>query len=323
MRSFDDSALWSLMLAIVTARRTTRRSNESADRAHPSPEPDDDPLVAVTDALKQWALSQADQDAVQSFIDLYGPLVFAPPGQSVVIGHLGQSLESSIATASGDSVAMTGPSNHRHLHRMRALCDAIVVGGNTAALDDPRLNTRLVPGENPVRVILDPDLRLGSGLAMMSDGEARTLIVCKDSALQADQSGLAVDINNSMRCEVLGVAANEGELSLPHLFSSLHELGLHQVFVEGGGITVSRCLQAGVLDRLHIATAAVLVGEGHGALQLPPVSNMDQAFRPGYRLFRMGDDVLWDLDVGTNHSSAEHSDGRELSADRVEIERLL
>ena len=328
MKPFDDTILWSLMLAIVASRREHRAANRTEPQLNALSEPESGRVaVRVAEAiraLEQWVGLQVDNGAVQAFIDLYGPLLFDPSDEPVVIGHLGQSLESCIATASGDSVAMTGPSNHRHLHRMRALCDAIVVGGNTAALDDPRLNTRLVPGDNPVRVIIDPDLRLSNKLALMDDGEARSVIVCKDTALHADSTGLVAAVEGKSRCEVLGVPVVDGELSLPKLFSSLHRLGLRQVFVEGGGITVSRCLQTGVLDRLHIATSAVLVGEGHGALQLPSVASMAQALRPSYRLFRMGDDVLWDLEVSKGRTTAGFADSsEELSADRVEIERLL
>lgn len=309
MKPFDETPAWALMLAVVAARRQRERPERLAEAIH---------------SLKQWRDSQRSNTAAQAFMDLYAPLLFGESDTPLVVGHLGQSLEACIATASGDSVAMTGPSNHRHLHRMRALCDAIVVGGNTAAQDDPRLNTRLVPGTNPVRVIIDPDLRLGDSLVLMDDGEAPTLIVCKDTALKADPTGLAAALKGKTHCAVIAISSLDGELPLPELFKALHRRGLQHVFVEGGGITVSRCLQVGVLDRLHVATSATLVGEGHGALRLPPVPSMAEAFRPHYRLFRMGDDVLWDLDVRSSRSAAGVGDsGEELSAGQVEIERLI
>ena len=88
------------------------------------------------------------------------PSAVARAARPITIGHLGQSLDGFIATHSGDAISVTGPENILHLHRLRALCDAVVVGAGTVAADNPRLTTRLVAGSNPVRVILDPACRL-------------------------------------------------------------------------------------------------------------------------------------------------------------------
>ena len=53
----------------------------------------------------------------------------------ITIGHLGQSLDGFIATHSGDAISVTGPENILHLHRLRALCDAVVVGAGTVVAE--------------------------------------------------------------------------------------------------------------------------------------------------------------------------------------------
>ena len=78
--------------------------------------------------------------------------------------YVASSLDGFIATPGGDSRFVTGPDNILHLHRMRALSDAVVVGAQTVAADDPRLTTRMVPGDSPVRVVLDPRRRLSARL---------------------------------------------------------------------------------------------------------------------------------------------------------------
>ncbi len=89
------------------------------------------------------------------------------------------------------------------------------------------------------------------------------------------------------------------------------------MFVEGGGVTVSRWMNAGLLDRLQVATAPVLIGAGRPALQLPPAINMDAAQRPPHRLYRMGKDVLWDFDLRAQvDKPAAGSDGK------FELQRL-
>ena len=75
----------------------------------------------------------------------------------MVVAHLGQSLDGRVATVTGSSRFVTGPEDVRHTHRLRALFDAVLVGARTACIDNPRLTTRLVPGRQPARVIVDPN----------------------------------------------------------------------------------------------------------------------------------------------------------------------
>jgi riboflavin biosynthesis pyrimidine reductase len=95
---------------------------------------------------------------------------------------------------------------------------------------------------------------------------------------------------------VLGVPRRDGHLDLAHLLRRLRERGLQTAFVEGGGVTVSAFLQAGLLDRLQIAVAPVVIGDGRPGLQLPPSPSMGECLRPRHRVFRMGEDILFDCE---------------------------
>jgi riboflavin biosynthesis pyrimidine reductase len=81
------------------------------------------------------------------------------------------------------------------------------------------------------------------------------------------------------------------------VLQTLREQGYRRVLVEGGGITVSRFVQAGVVDRLHVTVAPILIGSGRPALTLATIESLDQALRPACRHFRLGEDVLFDLDL--------------------------
>jgi diaminohydroxyphosphoribosylaminopyrimidine deaminase/5-amino-6-(5-phosphoribosylamino)uracil reductase len=72
------------------------------------------------------------------------------------------------------------------------------------------------------------------------------------------------------------------------------------VLIEGGGITVSRFVQAGVVDRLHVTVAPLLIGSGRPALTLATIQSLDQALHPRCRHFRLGEDMLFDLDLRTS-----------------------
>lgn len=247
---------------------------------------DDEPtwLISLGDRLAPAPSAPA---TLQSLLQLYTPLCTTRAGQSLTIAHLGQSLDGYIATATGDSYYVTGPDNVRHLHRLRALSAAIVVGAGTVARDDPQLTVRHVEGKNPVRVVLDPAARLDAQLRVFTDGAAPTLVV-RAEGNSAPPPGSA---------EVLHVPVEGGNLNLEVLLARLHERGLFSVFVEGGGETVSRFLEAGLLDRLHITIAPLLTGRGRSGLTLAARDKIAECLRPAHRVFTMGGDVLFDCDL--------------------------
>jgi diaminohydroxyphosphoribosylaminopyrimidine deaminase / 5-amino-6-(5-phosphoribosylamino)uracil reductase len=225
--------------------------------------------------------------AVRPLLELYTPLCAAAPGRPLTIAHLGQSLDGHIATGSGDSYYVTGPDNVRHLHRLRALCDAVIVGAGTIARDDPQLTVRHVEGANPVRVILDPRGQLPARHRVFTDGLARTLVVHAQGVATAAPGN----------AESLVVPHTDGRLDLSALLAALHARGLYVVFVEGGGATVSAFLEAGLLDRLHVAIAPLVTGSGRPGLSLPARDKIADCLRPAHRVFTMGDDVLFDCDL--------------------------
>lgn len=236
-----------------------------------------------------WTAGPGAPEAVRPLLDLYLPLCEGSAHRCVTIGHLGQSLDGCIATRSGDSYYVTGPENVLHLHRLRALCDAVIVGAGTVARDDPQLTVRHCEGLSPVRVIIDPRRRLAADHRVFAADGTRTLLVCAAASADAQSHGAA---------EILGVPADDtGKLRLDSLLARLHELGLESVFVEGGGATVSSFLEAGLLDRLHVAIAPLVTGSGRRGLMLPARETIAECLRPRHRVFAMGGDVLFDCDL--------------------------
>jgi riboflavin-specific deaminase-like protein len=233
--------------------------------------------------------------ACSEFDELYGVLR-AAPAAPVTVAHLGQSLDGFIATRSGDSRFVTGQANLVHLHRMRSLCDAVVIGAATIAIDDPQLTTRLVPGPNPLRVVIDPQRTLGDHYRVFSDGAAPTLLACGASRLGPVAQGSGGPPRHG-RAELLGVPEDGLGLDLTALLAALRVRGCARVFIEGGGQTVSSFLAAGLVDRLQIAVAPFLIGDGRPAIRLRPPALLGDCARPARRVYRMGDDILFDLDL--------------------------
>src|SRR4029079_1253846 len=109
---------------------------------------------------------------------LFGTLRPARPAAGcMTVGQIGQSLDGRIATLSGHSRYINGSQGLCHLHRLRALVDAVVVGAGTVRADDPQLTVRHVAGPNPVRVVIDPRGTLPvTARAFASDGIRRIVI---------------------------------------------------------------------------------------------------------------------------------------------------
>lgn len=249
-------------------------------------------------------------EPARELLDLYRPLLSVQPGQAYVIGHLAQGIDGTIATNGGSSRGLSGEQNHGHLHRLRALVDAVIVGASTAELDDPQLTVRMVRGHHPARVVIDPTARLKTHLRMFNDDAAPSIIVCAQACASAALSRWGAD-------RVIAVDAQEGRIDLTQLFSRLRERELPVVLVEGGGVTVSRMLEANCLDHVQITVSPVLVGGARRGLQIGGPDHINDCLRPSLRLFRMGQDVLWEL--AARERSDDPSQGR---ADRT-LTRLI
>jgi diaminohydroxyphosphoribosylaminopyrimidine deaminase / 5-amino-6-(5-phosphoribosylamino)uracil reductase len=257
---------------------------------------------------RTWqSFGKAVQADAALLLNRYLPLL-AP---QLVIGQLGQSLDGRIATANGHSHYVTGPESLLHLHRLRALVDAVVVGAGTVLADDPQLTVRHCPGPNPLRVVLDPLRKLPPHRRLFCDGQAPTLVLAAVLAAVPVPAAVPapVPVPATASAPIPAPAANRAETALlsvaddgsgfapAEVLSLLAACGAHRILVEGGGITVSRFLAAGALDRLHVVVAPMLIGSGRPGLSLPAIDHLDQALRPAHRRESLGEDVLYELQL--------------------------
>jgi len=219
--------------------------------------------------------------------ECYAGIVEASLDGPLVIAQMGQSLDGRIATTSGHSHYINGPKALDHLHHLRALVDAVIVGVSTAVLDDPSLSTRRVEGPSPTRVIIDPTGRLPGSAKMLGDGGAPCLVVTKPGAAAPPEGAERLEIDPDA----------DGRLPPEEILRVLRERGLNTVLVEGGAETVSRFLAAGAIDRLHVMVAPMILGSGRLGFELPSIDRVDEALRPTTRVHKLGDDVLFDCDL--------------------------
>lgn len=186
-------------------------------------------------------------------------------GRGLVVGQLGLSLDGRIATETGDSHYINGAEARAHLHRLRALTDAVLVGAGTARADDPQLTVRHCTGPAPARVVIDPRGTVGADARVWAADGCRRLVFGGAADLPAGVERLALPA---------------GGLTPAAILSALAARGLTRVLVEGGADTLARFLDAGALDALHLLYGPVIIGSGRAGLTLPPIARLSDALRP-------------------------------------------
>ncbi len=195
---------------------------------------------------------------------------------------LATTLDGRIATKSGESQWITGAPARERAHLLRATHDAIMVGGGTALLDDPRLDVRL-PGletRSPTRVVLDGRLRLPlTHDLVLRAGEQPTLLVTRD-----DAAAERLKAYRSAGLEVARVPPDEsGRVDLKRALAVLAERGTTRLLVEGGGELAAALLRADLVDRLACFRAPKLIGgDGVSAAAGFGLEHLDEA--PRFRL---------------------------------------
>jgi riboflavin-specific deaminase-like protein len=219
---------------------------------------------------------------------IYGPLVDAGAARApFVIGQIGQSLDGRTATQTGHSHYVNGPAAILHLHRLRALVDAVVIGVGTAIADDPQLTVRRVTGPQPAKVVIDPRGRLPASARCMGEGGARRIVI-------AERAPRIEGV------EHIGLSLGAGGFAPRDIIRALRDAGLSRLLVEGGGVTVSRFLEAGALHRLHVMVAPMVIGAGPVGLGFGAVADLKDALRPGVSTYPLpGGDVLFDCAFNT------------------------
>ena len=226
--------------------------------------------------------------------DLFGPIICSKPGVSHVVGQLGQSLDGRIATQTGHSKYINGERGLLHLHRLRCLVDAVVIGVGTAIADDPLLTVRMCSGRHPARVVIDPNGRLPPASRLLRDDGSRCIVV---RGVDMGERREAHSYANHV--EMILLPRDRGALDPNHIIAALGERGLFRILIEGGAQTISRFIQAGALDRLHVLIAPIILGSGQTGLDLPVIDRLDDAIRPRAKAHIIGTEVIFDCDFAS------------------------
>jgi diaminohydroxyphosphoribosylaminopyrimidine deaminase / 5-amino-6-(5-phosphoribosylamino)uracil reductase len=253
----------------------------------------------------------AESPLPQPWQDIFGPLRKGVIDDLVLVGQCGQSIDARIATPSGDSHYINGDAGLDHLHRLRALVDAVVIGVGTAVADNPQLTVRRVLGPNPARVIIDPNGRLPLNARVLTADGIRRLVVTTTRSAARLPAGV----------EIIALTPENGWLAPAAIVGALAERGFRRFLIEGGAETVSRFLAAQCLDRLHILVAPIILGAGRPSLMLPPLQRIGDAARLPMRAHALDANVLGATVPVASNLGADVLLDCDLSAQRAPIGR--
>jgi len=196
-----------------------------------------------------------------------------------------QSLDGCITQRRGQPMALSGEQSWVFTHRLRAAHDAILVGIGTVLADDPRLNVRLVEGQNPRPIVLDSRLRMPLEARLLSDPQRALWIATIAGAGSQKRAAL-----QTAGAKLLDISPGpDGRVELVELLSCLAALNIRSLMVEGGADVITSFLSQKLVDRIALTIAPVFTGGLHAVEHLP--KGMTPRLQ-GVQYQRSGEDVL-------------------------------
>lgn len=164
-----------------------------------------------------------------------------------------------MATLDRISQWISGDESLVYAHGLRARNDGIMVGIGTVLADNPRLTVRLVPGDDPQRIVVDSQLRIPADAAVLAAGAASGTLIATTSHAPAERR-YELEAIGATILEVPADAA--GQVDLVALLPELRRRGLRSIMVEGGPTLITALFQARLAGRVAITVAPKLMGAG-------------------------------------------------------------
>ena len=172
-----------------------------------------------------------------------------------------QSLDGCIAIRRDEPYPISSPESLKMTHQLRAAHDAILVGIGTVFADDPQLTVRLAAGLDPQPIILDSHLRFPSNARLLGNPRPPWIVTTLD---QMDMSPASEDrrtVLKSKGAKVFAVPASpNGRVALPAMLSTLYDLGIRTLMVEGGAKVITAFLKERLVDEVVLTLAPVFIG---------------------------------------------------------------
>lgn len=205
-------------------------------------------------------------------------------GMPFVRLKLAMSLDGRTAMADGASQWITGPEAREDVQRLRARSGAVLTGIGTLLADNPALTVR--PDEwrhgvyahewvrQPLRVLLDRELRAAPEAALFAAAGGETLVVAEDRVLASPAGGRRAELLRAQGVEVIGLPMVGAGIALAALMTELGLREVNELLVEAGATLAGAFVAAGLVDELVVYAAPVLLGSQARPLLALPIAGM-------------------------------------------------
>ena len=165
-----------------------------------------------------------------------------------VIAKIAQGNDGSMGIDDNTQTWITGEESKKNSHYLRSKVDAVLIGSQTAKVDNPKLTVREVKGVNPKRIILDTNRTVPLDLNIYSDNEADTIIMCSKEKFNK---------NKTLNCQFIPVKEINGKLDLYDVLLKLANEGITSILIESGPKLIHSFDCEGLIDELYLYTAEV------------------------------------------------------------------
>lgn len=203
------------------------------------------------------------EDYMREACDALNPVFFhyITTKTPYVVLKFAMTLDGKIATRTGASKWITGEAARNHVHQLRSRYAGILAGIGTVLADDPMLNCRIDGAHQPLRIILDSQLRIPMGSRLVrSAKEYPLLIVCNESNRDREEGASRIQKLEEAGAKVWTLPEKNGHPDLNVLMQRLGEEKIDSVLIEGGGTVNEAALKAHIVHHVYAYIAPKIFG---------------------------------------------------------------
>ena len=200
------------------------------------------------------------------------------------IGQIGQSLDGKIALNNGSSHYINEKESITYLHCLRSISDGVLVGVNTIIKDNPLLTTRKIKGHNPIRLIIDPTLKLTNKYKIFKD-DNKNIIFTNSSKEKKFINTTIVKFPKKNFTQ--------------NIYDYLEKTSLQTILIEGGPTTLSHFIELKLLNYMQFIISPTIIGSGIDSVKLKPISDLKNALRAKNTICKLGKEIIVTLDFNS------------------------
>lgn len=179
-----------------------------------------------------------------------------------VVVNVAMSADGKLSTRERRQVRISGSQDFTRVDRLKAGCDAVMVGIGTVIADDPSLTVKADEcrqrrrergaDEQPVRIVIDSTARILPDASILHKGSGRRVIAVSK---KADPKK-----TEAIRQYATIIVAGDDEVDLVRVMDELGEMGIQRVMVEGGGTLIAGLIRAGLVDEIYTFIGNIIIG---------------------------------------------------------------